>query len=167
MNDLVRTENLLGGNKTIVGSPSADLILESLGKVYIKYGKSIQLLDKVIKGIASSSEESIIITSSNDIEYPGDGKLIYNTSNSLLSICIDGQLIPLIEASGKEGAYVKKTGDRMSGTLYLDNKKPLNVTSTSLIQNLNTEYVGGYSEKDLAKKHENEIIDGKWTFDNL
>ena len=41
MNDLIRTENLLGGNKTIVGSPSADLILESLGKVYIKYGKSI------------------------------------------------------------------------------------------------------------------------------
>ena len=167
MNDLIRTENLLGGNKTIVGSPSADLILESLGKVYIKYGKSIQLLDKVIKGIASSSEESIVIISSNDIEYPGDGKLVYNTTNSLLSICIDGQLVPLIEASGKEGAYVKKTGDRMSGTLYLDNKKPLNVTSTSLIQNLNSEYIGGYKEEDLAKKHENEIIDGKWTFDEL
>lgn len=167
MNDLLRTENLLGGNKTIVGSPSADLILESLGKVYIKYGKSIQLLDKVIKGISSSSEESIIITSSNNIEYPGDGKLVYNTTNSLLSICIDGQLIPLIEASGKEGAYVKKSGDRMSGTLYLDNKKPLNVTSTSLIQNLNSEYIGGYKEEDLAKKHENEIIDGKWTFDEL
>ena len=167
MNDLIRTENLLGGNKTIVGSPSADLILESLGKVYIKYGKSIQLLDKVIKGISSSSEESIIITSSNDIEYPGDGKLIYNTTNSLLSICIDGQLVPLIEASGKEGAYVKKSGDRMSGTLYLDNKKPLNVTSTSLIQNLNSEYIGGYKEEDLAKKHEDEIIDGRWTFDEL
>lgn len=167
MNDLVRTENLLGGNKTIVGSPSADLILESLGKVYIKYGKSIQLLDKVIKGISSSSEESIIITSSNDIEYPGDGKLVYNTTNFLLSICIDGELIPLIEASGKEGAYVKKSGDRMSGTLYLDNKKPLNVTSTSLIQNLNSEYVGGYKEEDLAKKHEDEIIDGRWTFDEL
>ena len=167
MNDLIRTENLLGGNKTIVGSPSADLILESLGKVYIKYGKSIQLLDKVIKGISSSSEESIIITSSNDIEYPGDGKLVYNTTNSLLSICIDGQLVPLIEASGKEGAYVKKSGDRMSGTLYLDNKKPLNVTSTSLIQNLNSEYIGGYKEEDLAKKHEDEIIDGRWTFDEL
>ena len=167
MNDLIRTENLLGGNKTIVGSPNTDLILESLGKVYVKYGKSIQLIDKVIKGIASSSEESIVITSSNDIEYPGDGKLIYNTTNSLLSICIDGQLIPLIEASGKEGAYVKKTGDRMSGTLYLDNKKPLNVTSTSLIQNLNSEYVGGYKEEDLAKKHEDEIIDGRWTFDEL
>ena len=40
MNDLVRTEKLFGGNKTIVGSPSSDLILESLGKIYIKTGKS-------------------------------------------------------------------------------------------------------------------------------
>ena len=40
MNDLIRTEKLFGGNKIIIGSPSSDLILESLGKIYIKTGKS-------------------------------------------------------------------------------------------------------------------------------
>nr|DAT16764.1 MAG TPA: hypothetical protein [Caudoviricetes sp.] len=35
MNKLIRTEKLFGGNKVLVGTPSADLILQSLGKVYI------------------------------------------------------------------------------------------------------------------------------------
>ncbi len=32
----IRTEQLLGGNKVIVGNKYTDLVLETLGKVYIK-----------------------------------------------------------------------------------------------------------------------------------
>lgn len=168
MNDLVRTEKLFGGNKTIVGSPSSDLILESLGKIYIKTGKSTQLLDKVIQSLIQINDKELIIIS-NDIElpYPGDGKLIFNPSNNILYICIDGEKLELIEASGKEGNYVKKSGDRMSGTLYLDNKDPLRIQVTSLIKNLNSEYLDGYKADALAKKHEDEVIDGKWIFEAL
>ena len=168
MNDLVRTEKLFGGNKIIIGSPSSDLILESLGKIYIKTGKSTQLLDKVIQSLIQINDKELIIIS-NDIElpYPGDGKLIFNPSNNILYICIDGEKLELIEASGKEGNYVKKSGDRMSGTLYLDNKDPLRIQVTSLIKNLNSEYLDGYKADALAKKHKDEVIDGKWIFEAL
>ena len=168
MNDLIRTEKLFGGNKIIIGSPSSDLILESLGKIYIKTGKSTQLLDKVIQSLIQINDKELIIIS-NDIElpYPGDGKLIFNPSNNILYICIDGEKLELIEASGKEGNYVKKSGDRMSGTLCLDNKDPLRIQVTSLIKNLNSEYLDGYKADALAKKHEDEVIDGKWIFEAL
>ena len=168
MNDLIKTEKLFGGNKIIIGSPSSDLILESLGKIYIKTGKSTQLLDKVIQSLIQINDKELIIIS-NDIElpYPGDGKLIFNPSNNILYICIDGEKLELIEASGKEGNYVKKSGDRMSGTLYLDNKDPLRIQVTSLIKNLNSEYLDGYKADALAKKHEDEVIDGKWIFEAL
>ena len=168
MNDLIKTEKLFGGNKIIIGSPSSDLILESLGKIYIKTGKSTQLLDKVIQSLTQIDDKELIIIS-NDIElpYPGDGKLIFNPSNNILYICIDGEKLELIEASGKEGNYVKKSGDRMSGTLYLDNKDPLRIQVTSLIKNLNSEYLDGYKADALAKKHEDEVIDGKWIFEAL
>ena len=168
MNDLIKTEKLFGGNKIIIGSPSSDLILESLGKIYIKTGKSTQLLDKVIQSLMQINDKELIIIS-NDIElpYPGDGKLIFNPSNNILYICINGEKLELIEASGKEGNYVKKSGDRMSGTLYLDNKDPLRIQVTSLIKNLNSEYLDGYKADALAKKHEDEVIDGKWIFEAL
>nr|DAR76275.1 MAG TPA: hypothetical protein [Caudoviricetes sp.] len=35
MDNLIKTEKLFGGNKVLVGTPSADLVLQSLGKVYI------------------------------------------------------------------------------------------------------------------------------------
>ncbi len=115
MNDLIRTEKLFGGNKIIIGSPSSDLILESLGKIYIKTGK-VWLLDKVIQSLIQINDKELIIIS-NDIElpYPGDGKLIFNPSNNILYICIDGEKLELIEASGKEGKYVKKFLERYVG----------------------------------------------------
>lgn len=42
MAELVRTDTLFGSKKNIIGSTSADLVLETLGKVYIKTGKSIK-----------------------------------------------------------------------------------------------------------------------------
>jgi hypothetical protein len=38
-NNLVRTEELLGSKKNIIGNGKSDLILETLGKIYIKSGK--------------------------------------------------------------------------------------------------------------------------------
>jgi hypothetical protein len=38
-NSLVRTVNMLGNNKNVVGTNTSDLVLEALGKVYVKTGK--------------------------------------------------------------------------------------------------------------------------------
>ena len=42
---LIRSEPFLGNTKTIVGDKMADLVLETLGKVYIKFGRSTRLLN--------------------------------------------------------------------------------------------------------------------------
>ena len=55
-NNLVRTAELLGSKKNIVGSTSADLILETLGKIYIKSGKQTKLLNDVFKLLDSTDE---------------------------------------------------------------------------------------------------------------
>ena len=164
MTNLIRNENLLGGSKTLVGSLDSDLILQSLGKIYIQRGKSIKLFDDIIKALVNVSNDSIIITSDNDIEYPGDGKILFNKNNNILYITVDGQTIPLIEASTKEGNYVKKSGDTMSGDLHLD--KSFTIKSDKLIKNLNANYLEGLSSKEFAKKNSDEIIGGEWQFDN-
>lgn len=164
MTNLIRNENLLGGSKTLVGSLDSDLILQSLGKIYIQRGKSIKLFDDIIKALVNVSNDSIIITSDNDIEYPGDGKILFNKNNNILYITVDGQLISLIEASTKEGNYVKKSGDTMSGDLHLD--KSFTIKSDKLIKNLNANYLEGQPSKEFAKKNSDELIGGEWKFDN-
>ena len=164
MKELIRTENLLGGSKTLVGSVNADLILQSLGKIYIQQGKSIKLLDDIIRTFITTSNESVLITTNKDIKYPGDNKLIYNTDDNTLYITNNGKIIPLIQASTENGSYVKKSGDSMSGTLNLKNPIPLTVNSTSLINNLNSNYLEGFSSEDFPRKTEDANIDGKWNF---
>lgn len=164
MTNLIRNENLLGGSKTLVGSLDSDLILQSLGKIYIQRGKSIKLFDDIIKALVNVSNDNIIITSDNDIEYPGDGKILFNKNNNILYITVDGQTIPLIETSAKEGNYVKKSGDTMSGDLHLD--KSFTIKSDKLIKNLNANYLEGLDSKEFAKKNSDEIIGGEWEFGN-
>nr|DAK03616.1 MAG TPA: hypothetical protein [Bacteriophage sp.] len=45
----VRTEQLLGNTKVIVGNKYSDLVLETLGKVYIKTGNNSRVLSDVLK----------------------------------------------------------------------------------------------------------------------
>ena len=164
MTNLIRNENLLGGSKTLVGSLDSDLILQSLGKIYIQRGKSIKLFDDIIKELVNVSNDDVIITSNDNIDYPGDGKFLFNKNNNTLYITVDGQTIPLIEAQTKEGNYVKKSGDTMSGDLHLD--KSFTIKSDKLIENLNANYLEGLDSKEFAKKNSDEIIGGEWQFDN-
>ena len=62
--DIVRTDTLFGSKKNIVGSTSSDLVLETLGKVYIKTGKSTKTLTEILSeysknGTAQQIEGSI------------------------------------------------------------------------------------------------------------
>ena len=56
MADIVRTDTLFGSKKNIVGSTSADLVLETLGKVYIKTGKSTKTLTEILSEYSKSGE---------------------------------------------------------------------------------------------------------------
>lgn len=165
MDNLIKTEKLFGGNKVLVGTPSADLVLQSLGKVYIQSGKSIKLLSDIIKELANIDASKVIISDNPNIKYESEGQLVFNSVNQTLYLGVNGQLIPIVEAQGHEGNYVKKTGDVMSGTLYLDSEDtPLKINSNQLINNLNSEYLEGHHSKDFTQKNENETITGKWEY---
>ena len=174
----VRVDSLLGNKKVIVGNPYSDIVLETLGKVYIKSGRNCKLLDDVIKELATITEKpqeevyakTIIVNSVDELEsldYPGDGYLIYNSLNKSLYISYEDKYIALIEpVADTSENYVKKTGDSMYGQLEItvDAFPPLIVHSKKLVSNLNANYLEGYAAKDLAKKKVDEIISGDWTF---
>lgn len=170
----VRTESFLGNDKVIVGNKYTDLVLETLGKVYIKTGNSSRVLSDVLKLLDKSSESDIgsrtIIVHSTlemeEMEYPGDGFFVYNTLNTTLYLSYDNHYVALIEAAeGADDGYVRRKGDTMTGQLEINTvAAPLVVASSKLVRNLNAEYLGGYSYEDLAKKKVDEVITGNWTF---
>jgi len=55
--DLIRTDTVFGKRANIVGNISADLVLESLGKIYIKSRNSARTLEEVIKTIITTNTE--------------------------------------------------------------------------------------------------------------
>lgn len=170
----IRVESFLGNDKVIVGNKYTDLVLETLGKVYIKTGNNSRVLSDVLKLLDQVQESEIksqtIIVGSllemEQMEYPGDGFFIYNTLTSTLYISYDERYIALIEAAeGADDGYVRRKGDTMTGQLEINTvDPPLIVASSKLVSNLNAEFINGYSSDDLAKKNVDEYIYGNWTF---
>lgn len=170
----IRVESFLGNDKVIVGNKYTDLVLETLGKVYIKTGNSSRVLSDVLALLDKATESEIksqtIIVGSllemEQMEYPGDGFFIYNTLTSTLYISYDERYIALIEAAeGADDGYVRRKGDTMTGQLEINTVgPPLIVASSKLVSNLNAEFINGYSSDDLAKKNVDEYIYGNWTF---
>lgn len=170
----VRVDSLLGNKKVIVGNPYSDIVLETLGKVYVKTGNNLKVLSDVLKLLEQSNEKdstgTIIVDSQSameEMEYPGDGKFIFNTFTKTLYISYDERYVALITAEDGEGSdeYVKKSGDVITGRLeFTTNEAPLIVASSKLVKNFNAQYVGGYAANKLAKRLEDEYIYGNWTF---
>lgn len=171
----VRVDSLLGNKKVIVGNPYSDIVLETLGKVYVKTGNNLKVLSDVLKLLDQANEKdsisgTIIVDSQSameEMEYPGDGRFIFNTLTKTLYISYDERYVALITAEDGEGSdkYVKKSGDIITGRLeFTTNEAPLIVASSKLVKNFNAEYVGGYAADKLAKRLENEYIYGNWTF---
>lgn len=170
----VRVDSLLGNKKVIVGNPYSDIVLETLGKVYVKTGNNLKVLSDVLKLLDQANEKdstgTIIVDSQSameEMEYPGDGRFIFNTLTKTLYISYDERYVALITAEDGEGSdkYVKKSGDVITRKLeFTTNEAPLIVASSKLVKNFNAEYVGGYAADKLAKRLENEYIYGNWTF---
>lgn len=170
----IRTESFLGSDKVIIGNKYADLVLETLGKVYIKTGNSSRVLSDVLKLLdqvqdSEIQSQTIIVGSTlemEQMEYPGDGFFVYNTLTTTLYLSYDQRYVALIEAAeGAGDGYVRRRGDTMTGQLEINTVgPPLIVASSKLVSNLNAEYIDGYSSNDLAKKKVDEFIYGNWTF---
>lgn len=168
MDNLLKKETFLGNKKVILGDNKADLILQSLGKVYIKFGNNLKLLNDLFKlldaDITKDNAKSYIIIGKPD-KFPGNGFFIYD--NDILYITVDNEYIPLVNTKDfTEGNYVSKKGDTMTGTLTINTSKvPLIVTSKALVNNLNAELLGGYNSNSFAKVNKDETIKGNWKFE--
>lgn len=175
-NTLVRNEQILGSSKNIVGNTRADLILESLGKIYLKTGQKTRLLNDVFNLIdkidTSNISSKVMTTDSLDLmKYPGEGYLIFDVNKSALYISYDQRYLLLVDDVDDfktvNDLYVKKEGDVMTGPLTIKHKgAPLIVASSNLVRNLNAQYLNGCSDEQFAKKEIEEHILGKWSFEN-
>ncbi len=172
-NNLVRTEDLLGSRKNVIGNVNADIILETLGKVYIKTGKQTRVLNDVFKlldGINSSNAGSKTVITKNltSLKYPGDGYLVFDSKENALYISYDKRYLLIIDGIDKKVqdlGFVKKQGDTMYGPLQINHHgAPLIVASNELVKRFNANYLQGHDSNYFAAKSLNELIEGSWSF---
>lgn len=162
-------KNILGGLKNVVGNKNSDLVLESLGKIYAKFGDKSYLLNDLFQSLdtASTSNESTIKTVENLSElliYPGDNIFIFEKSTKNLYFTKNNEYLPLINNSDVTGYLTNPLNEPLEITTR---KAPLVVNSTQLVKNLNTELLGGYSHESYPKKVNDETIKGNWTFEGV
>lgn len=170
----MRTDTLFGKTVNVVGDVSADLVLESLGKIYIKSRNKAQTLDEIISSLTSGSEQSIadktiIVDGIDELEGVENGDFVYDKSSSILYIQVDGELVELISVSTQDTKYVKRSGDTMTGALTINTQAgvpPLKVNSAMLNKNFNSQYLNGLPSSAYAQKNKNEDIRGSWQFNN-
>lgn len=172
-NNLVRTVNILGNNKNVVGTNTADLVLEALGKVYVKTGKQTRILNDIFKlldGIDGGNvgSKTIITNKIDTLKFPGDGFLVFDTKENALYISYDQRYLLVIDGIDKEVkdlGFVKKEGDTMFGPLKITHQgAPLIVASKELVKRFNANYLEGHDSEYFAAKSLDEFISGYWTF---
>ena len=189
MSEFTRKASLFGGPKVVLGTESTDLVLETLGKIYIKTGKKARLLNDVFKLLDNLNDpkedvggKTFIVETLSDLQntfkYPGDGYLIFVSQEKSLYISYDDRYLLLIEevvdpnnnTPEEVGApgFVRRRGDKMTGQLEIavgEEKAPLIIASSKLVKNLNVQFLNGYASHEVAIKKLNEYILGNWTFE--
>ena len=173
MSNLARTDTLFGKRVNVAGNISADLVLESLGKVYIKSRNKAQTLEELIVSLvttdpnSSTSRVKIVegIENLDTTEFK-EGTFVYDKLSNILYLFLDGELLELINVAPEGTGYVKRSGDTMTGRLaiYVKNGPPLYVNSSELVKNLNAEYLNGETADSFTRRNKNEKINGMWTF---
>ena len=174
MSDLVRNESYIGKKYNFVGTKATDLILETIGKVYVKQQNKMTLLDDFIKQIVnkgSNNKSSIMILGPDQSlplsEYPGDGIIIYDPTTQVLYITYEDDYMMLVDTGGKE-IYVKLIGDTMTGQLNIEledvSKPPFVVNSQALVENLNAQYLNGHTADEFLTTSSSATIAGDWNF---
>ena len=175
MDNLIRTDTVFGKRVNIVGNISADLVLESLGKIYIKSRNKSQTLEEVIKSLAGedlniSTSKVKVVSGTEDLDTTEfkEGTFVFDKLSNILYLFIDNELLELINVAPEGTEYVKRSGDTMHGRLaiYVKNGPPLYVNSADLVENLNAQYLNGEDGKAFTRRNKDEKINGQWTFRN-
>ena len=175
MSDLIKKEQLTGSQKVIVGDKYNDLVLKTLGKVYIQTATKFTLLTDLIKESVDKilQDSSFLIIEEFDselknIEYPGDGKFIYTSDLKNLYITLNNGYIPIIASNdvnidwGNVGKnIITSAGGEIKGLLKVESlvvnqsefKQPIKISTTDAPLKI--------SSKEMVKNLNAEYLNGK------
>lgn len=153
-------------NNSKVGDKGKDLILQTSGRVYVQvkdrfYEINFRGEDETKDKDVENSSKIIIIEDESylvELVYPGDDYLII-TKNGKLFITENQEYVEVIISS-----KVSTTFTSPLTITTLDS--PFNINSSSLVKNLNAEYLNGIAAHNFARKDTDETI-SKWTINEL
>lgn len=171
MNNLIREDYVLGNKKVVVGDNLHDLVLENLGKIWVRYGNGYkefsQFVSTLAKAVTSISKVVIEPDGLQSEDFYKSGQLIFDAKKKNLYLKFEESLLLLLEYNDDiNEKYVAKAGDTMTGmlTIEVQGEPPLKVNSSELVKNLNANYLEGKKTEDFAQKAKDEEITGNWTF---
>lgn len=170
-------------NSYVIGVGQRNLVLNTLGRVYVK--KQDKYYELNIGNIPVSSTETqdvpdiVVVNTEQDalaLTYPGDNKLVVGLDGSLF-ICSNGAMTKLnITPTTPPSQPIIDVIDGQLTINYPDgsplilNNNPLFpafiINGNALIAGLNAEYLNGLKGDAYAVKGRNETITGQWYFNN-
>ena len=168
--DLIREDYVLGNKKIVVGDNLHDLVLENLGKIWIRYGNSYKDFSSFVSTVSKSTNDfSKVVIETTGLQDPSkykQGALVFDAKKKNLYLKYQDDLLLLLEYNdGTSEKYVYKSGDTMTGTLEIDyDGVPFKIKSAKIVRNLNSEFLQGKTPDDFAQKIKDETITGNWTF---
>ena len=171
MNNLIKEDYILGNKKIVVGDNLHDLVLENLGKIWVRYGNGYkefsQFVSTLAKAVTSVSKVVIEPDGMQPPESYKSGQLVFDARKKNLYLKFEESLLLLLEYNDNiNEKYVAKAGDTMTGrlTIEVQDGSPLKVNSAELVKNLNANYLEGKKAENFAQKAKDEEITGNWTF---
>ena len=125
MNNLIKEDYILGNKKIVVGDNLHDLVLENLGKIWVRYGNGYkefsQFVSTLAKAVTSVSKVVIEPDGMQPPESYKSGQLVFDARKKNLYLKFEESLLLLLEYNDNiNEKYVAKAGDTMTGRLTIE-----------------------------------------------
>lgn len=173
--ELIKKESLTGSTKVVVGDNFNDLVLRTLGKIYVQTGSKFSLLTDYINTISespASSEKLVIFKSVDELisdNYPGDGFFIFVTDSKNLYITSGGEYLPVlinkdedIDFNKLSELFLSKNGDFINNKLIVNGKLTAdNIQTLNPIEIDSTEAPLIIKSKELIQNLNAEYLNGQ------
>lgn len=162
-------------NAETIGSISKDLVLNTFGRIYIRVRDRYYELNYGNAGSNGTSNSQkndpdiIILESSNNlvsIPYPGDNKVVLTLDGGFY-ITVNGEYKPYTIKQTGSSWEINDLTVKNPIKVLTTTEPPFIINSKLLVENLNAQYLNGYTDDQFAKKAEDESISGNWTIKNI
>lgn len=158
-------------NAETIGSISKDLVLNTFGRIYNRYYE-LNYGNAGSNGTSNSQKNDpdiIILESSNNlvsIPYPGDNKVVLTLDGGFY-ITVNGEYKPYTIKQTGSSWEINDLTVKNPIKVLTTTEPPFIINSKLLVENLNAQYLNGYTDDQFAKKAEDESISGNWTIKNI